>query len=153
MATVLASLAAARAALPQQNVKLNLQGGDIQTFVSTYTVPAGGLPVADVISWGYLPLGARVMPGSKIFFSAGAASSTINLGDPVSATRYMAATSVASAGSALTENQFTNGGLHEVTVAKPGDNADLSELRSVVAGATLQAGQVITLVVKYAGPN
>lgn len=153
MATVLASLAAARAALPQQNVKLNLQGGDIQCFVSTFTVPAGGLAIGDVISWGYLPLGGRVMPGSKLFFGAGAASSTLNLGDPVSAARYLAATSVAAAGSALAENQFANGGLFEVTVAKPGDNADLSELRSVVAGAALQAGQVLTLVVVYAGPN
>lgn len=153
MATVNASLAAARAALPQQNVKLNLQGGDIQTLVSSYTVPAGGLAIGDVISWGFLPFNSRVMPGSKLFFGAGAASSTLNLGDPVNPTRYMAATSVAAAGSALAENQWGTANGFEVTVAKPGDNADLSELRSVVAGAALQAGQVINLVMKYAGPN
>ena len=45
------------------------------------------------------------------------------------------------------------GALAEVTVVKPGDATDTSELRSVVAGATLQAGQVLTLVAVYAGQN
>lgn len=153
MATVQASLAAARSALPQQNTKLNLQGGDLQCFVSSYTVPAGGQAIGDVISWGYLPFGSRLMPGAKLYFAGGAASSTLNLGDPVSPARYLAATSVASAGSATAEAQFASGGLFEVSVAKPGDATDLSELRSVVAGAALQAGQVITLVASYAGPN
>ncbi|MGH8387639.1 MAG: hypothetical protein ACRESJ_19485 [Pseudomonas sp.] len=153
MATVLASLAAARVAYPQTLVKPNLQGADIQTFISTYTVPAGGQPIADVISWGYLPLGARLMPGTKFYFAAGTASSTLNLGDAVAPARYMAATSVAAAGSAVADAQFANGALAEVTVVKPGDATDTSELRSVVAGATLLAGQVITLVAHYAGQN
>jgi hypothetical protein len=153
MATVNASLAAARVAQPQQNVKMNLQGGDLQCFVSTYTVPAGGQAIGDIISWGFLPFGSRVMPGSAIFCAAGAASSTLNLGDPVVPARYMAAASVAAAGKLVAEAQFANGALVEVTVAKPGDAADLSELRSVVAGAALQAGQVITLVAVYTGPN
>ncbi|MBD9459119.1 hypothetical protein IB241_15660 [Pseudomonas sp. PDM05] len=153
MATVLASLAAARVAFPQTLVKPNLQGADIQVFVSTYTVPTGGLAIADVISWGYLPLGARLMPGSAIFCAAGTASSTINLGDPVAPARYMAAASVATAAKLPAEAQFTNGALAEVTVVKPGDATDTSELRSVVAGAGLPAGQVITLVALYAGQN
>ena len=69
MATVLASLAAARVAYPQTLVKPNLQGADIQTFISTYTVPVGGVAIGDVISWGYLPFGARLMPGTAIFLS------------------------------------------------------------------------------------
>lgn len=153
MATVLASLAAARVAYPQTLVKPNVQGADIQTFISTYTVPVGGQPIADVISWGYLPLGARLMPGTKVYCSVGAASSTLNLGDAVTPARYMAATSVATAGSAAAEAQFANGALFEVTVTKPGDATDTSELRSVVAGAALLAGQVITLVAQYAGQN
>ena len=153
MATVNASVAAARAALPQQLVKPNLQGADIQVLVSTYTVPAGGVAIDDKISWGLLPFGARLMPGTKLYFGAGAASSTINLGDPVSAARYLAATSVASAGSAVAEAQFANGALFEVTVAQQGLATDQSELLSTVAGAALQAGQVITLVAQYAGQN
>lgn len=149
MATVLASLAAARVAYPQTLVKPNLQGADIQTFISTYTVPAGGQPIADVISWGYLPFNARLMPGTSIFCAAGTASSTINLGDPVNPARYMAASSAASAGKLPAEAQFANGALFEVLVTKPGDATDTSELRSVVAGATLLAGQVLTLVAFY----
>lgn len=153
MATVLASLAAARVAYPQTLVKPNLQGADIQTFVSTYTVPAGGQAIADIISWGYLPFGARLMPGTAIFCAAGTASSTINLGDAVTPARYMAASSAATAAKLPAEAQFANGALFEVSVTKPGDATDTSELRSVVAGATLLAGQVLTLVAFYAGQN
>ena len=97
MATVLASLAAARVAFPQTLVKPNLQGADLQTFISTYTVPAGGQAIADVISWGYLPLGARLMPGTALYCAAGTAASTLTLGDAVAPARYMAAASVADA--------------------------------------------------------
>lgn len=153
MATVLASNAAARVAYPQTLVKPNLQGGDLQVFISTYTVPVGGVAIADVISWGYLPFGARLMPGTAIYCSAGTASSTINLGDPVTPARYMAASAAASAAKLVAEAQFASGGLAEVTVVKPGDATDTSELRSVVAGAALLAGQVLTLVAVYAGQN
>jgi len=153
MATVLASLAAARVAYPQTLVKPNLQGGDLQVFISTYTVPVGGQAIGDIISWGYLPFGARLMPGTAIYCAAGTASSTLNLGDPVTPARYMAASSVASAAKLPAEAQFASGALAEVTVVKPGDATDTSELRSVVAGATLLAGQVITLVAVYAGQN
>lgn len=148
------SLAAARVAYPQTLVKPNLQGGDIQVFVSTYTVPASGGPgIGEYISWGFLPFGARLMPTTKLYFAAGAASSTLNLGDPVTPARYLAATSVTSAGSATAEAVFANGGLFDVLVTLPGQATDTSELRSVVAGAALQAGQVITLVAQYAQQN
>lgn len=153
MATVNASVSAARAALPQQLVKPNLQGADIQILVSTYTVPVGGVAIGDKISWGLLPFGARLMPGTKLYFSAGAASSTLNLGDTASQARYLAATAVTSAGNAAAEAQFAAGALFEVTVAQPGAATDQSELLSTVAGAALQAGQVITLVAQYAGQN
>lgn len=148
------SLAAARVAFPQQLTKPNLQGGDVQVFISTYTVPASGGPgIGEYISWGFLPFGARLMPTTKLYFAAGAASSTLNLGDPVTPARYLAATAVTSAGSAVAEAVFANGGLFDVAVVKPGDATDQSELRSVVAGAALQAGQVITLVAQYAQQN
>ncbi|MFY1029144.1 hypothetical protein [Pseudomonas asiatica] len=148
------SLAAARTAFPQTLTKPNLQGGDIQVFVSTYTVPASGGPgIGEYISWGFLPFGARLMPTTKLYFAAGAASSTLNLGDPVTPARYLAATAVTSAGSAVAEAQFANGALFDVAIVKPGDATDQSELRSVVAGAALQAGQVITLVAQYAQQN
>lgn len=153
MATVNASVSAARAALPQQLVKPNLHGADVQILVSTYTVPVGGIAIGDKISWGLLPFGSRLMPGTRLYFSVGAASSTINLGDTVVPARYLAATSVAAAGSATADAQFANGALFEVTVAQQGLATDQSELLSTVAGAALLAGQVITLVAHYAGQN
>ncbi|UXZ44501.1 hypothetical protein [Pseudomonas soli] len=148
------SLAAARVAYPQTLTKPNLQGGDVQVFISTYTVPASGGPgIGEYISWGFLPFNARLLPTTKIYCSVGAASSTLNLGDPVVPARYLAATSVATAGSATAEAQFANGALFDVTVVAPGQATDQSELRSVVAGAALQAGQVITLVAQYAQQN
>lgn len=148
------SLAAARVASPQTLVKPNLQGGDVQVFISTFTVPATGAPgIGEYISWGFLPFGARLMPTTKLYCSAGAASSTLNLGDPVSPARYLAATGVTAAGGVVAEAVFTNGGLFDVAVVAPGQATDQSELRSVVGGAALQAGQVITLVAQYAQQN
>lgn len=148
------SITAARNAFPQQLVKPNLQGGDVQVFISTFTVPAtGGPAIGEYISWGFLPFGARLMPTTKLYCSAGAASSTLNLGDPVVPARYLVATSVAAAGSATAEAQFANGALFDVVTVAPGQATDQSELRSVVAGAALQAGQVITLVAQYAQQN
>lgn len=153
MATVNASVAAARAALPQQLVKLNQNGADVQILVSTYTVPAGGVAIGDKIKWGELPLGCRLMPTTKLYFSAGAASSTLNLGDAASQARYLAASSVAAAGNVTAEAVYANGGLFDVAVVAPGQATDQSELFSTVAGAALQAGQVVTLVAYYAGQN
>lgn len=147
-------LAAARAAFPQTLVKPNLQGGDVQVFISTYTVPATGGPgIGEYISWGFLPFGARIMPTSRFYFSAGAASSTINLGDPASASRYMDANAVTTAGSVTFDKQFAGGAMFDVSIVAPGQATDQSELRSTVAGAALQAGQVITLVAIYAQQN
>jgi hypothetical protein len=148
------SLAAAKVAYPQMLVKPSLQGADIQVLISTYTVPASlGPGIGDYISWGFLPFGARLMPGTSIYCAVGTASSTLNLGDPVTPARYMAASSAATAAKLPAEAQFTNGALAEVTIVKPGDATDTSELRSVVAGAALLAGQVLTLVAFYAGQN
>lgn len=153
MATVNASVAAARAALPQQLVKPNQQGADVQVLISTYTVPVGGLPIADKIKWGQLPFGARLLPTTKIYCGVGAASSTLNLGDAAAPARYLAATGVTAAGAATAEAVYANGALFEVAVIAPGQPTDQSELFSTVAGAALQAGQVITLVAQYAGQN
>src|SRR5574343_1188773 len=76
----------------------NQVDGNVRIKAITYTVPAGGLAIGDVLVWTGLPRGARILPeSSRLSNSAGAASSTINLGDPASATRYLPAPSMASA--------------------------------------------------------
>lgn len=137
-------------ATPPVRTKANRLNGRVRYFEASYTVPAAAGPgIGETITWGALPVGARLIGHmSKLYFSAGAASSTINLGDKASAARHLAATSVAAAGSAVPEAQATNGAQFETSVA---DNSALDNcmLISTVAGAALGANQVITLKAAY----
>jgi len=152
MAIQNASLAAFAAASPQQLPRMNQQGGELNVFFATVTnPPAGGVAVAEWISWGFLPLGARVLFGF-LTCSAGAASSTLNLGDPATPARYLAASSVAAAANIAINPPATmaNGAAgFDVAVVTPGVAGDQSELRSVCAGAALGANQTLTLVLFY----
>jgi hypothetical protein len=144
MATFNASISAAQATGAAQSLKPQSRdlSGKIRYMLSTLTVPVGGIAIADVVSWGSIPKGARVLWGSKMYFAAGTASSTLNLGDAVTPARYLAATSVATAGSVQPEAHLANGASY-VTLDTT------QEIRSVVAGAALLAGQVITLHLVY----
>lgn len=156
MANQNATIAAARAATPQALVPGNQQDGELRVFFATVTNPsAGGVVVSEWISWGFLPAGARVLFG-YLTCSAGTASSTLNLGDPVTPARYLAASSVASAANVAinppaTMNQGAAG--FAVSVVAPGLATDHSELRSVCAGANLAANQTFTLVLFYVTNN
>jgi hypothetical protein len=151
MANGNADLQAAIVATPPARVKANRHGGRIRIFEATYTVPAAGGPgIGEKILWGSLPVGARTLGQmGKLYFSAGAASSTLNLGDAASAARHLAATAVTSAGSAVPEAANAAGAQFETSV---GDLSatDNCQLVSTVAGAGLQAGQVITLRMPFA---
>lgn len=116
--------------------------GKVRYMMSTYTVPAGTLAISDTINWGTLPKRARLLGNlTKMYWSTGAASSTLNLGDAASAARYLAATSVTTAGGAICEAANASGATF-VTTAQ-------TDLVSTVAGAALPANQVITLHVAY----
>lgn len=137
--------------------KANKQHGHLRTFEATYVVPAVPPVVADKIVWGKLPVRSRVFGHlSSMSWSTGAASSTLNLGDNVSAARHLAATAVTTAGTATPNAQSASGASFETSndsnsvgngFTSPLDDCTLV---STVAGAALQAGQVITLRVTYA---
>lgn len=116
-------------------------GGRVRYVMSTITAGASNPQIGDTITWCTLPAGSRVVSGSKLFFSAGTASSTLNLGDSDSAARYLAATSVASAGSATAEAHLASGATYKNTAA--------TAVTSTVAGAVIAVGQVITLHLYY----
>jgi hypothetical protein len=83
-------------------VKANKFGGRLRFAEFMFVVPAGTLAIADKIVWGKLPVKSRIIGHlSRMVFTAGTASSTLNLGDNVVPARHLAATSVASAGSAV----------------------------------------------------
>lgn len=154
MPDINANVQAARTAVPFNPVRTTFFGGEVQVLISTVTVPpTGGPAIGEAITWGTLPQGARLLPISQLYFGAGAASSTLNLGDRAAPARYLAATAVTSAGSANAAAAYAAGALPEVVTVAPGLATDQSELRSIVAGANLQAGQVITLVAYYVAGN
>lgn len=151
MANVNATLAANKATTPPTRSKVNAQHGRIRYFESTYTAPGTGMPgIGDTITWGDLPVGARVIGHlSQLRWGTGTASSTLNLGDAASAARHLAATAITSAGSAVPEAASAAG----VAGFETSDASDAAtnncRLISTIAGAGLAANQALTLRVAY----
>src|SRR3546814_9472382 len=79
MANFNADNAAALASTPPTRVKVNKQHGRIRYFESTFDAAVQGAPaVADTITWGSLPVGARFVGHlSQLNWSTGTASSTL----------------------------------------------------------------------------
>lgn len=130
---------------PPVKAKVNRYHARLRIVEAQFTVPAG-TAIGDVIVWFNMPLGARLVGHlSQLQWSAGAASSTLNLGDQASAARHLAATAVTTAGTAVPSVAQAGGALsYETTDASTAATNDCL-LRSTVAGAGLQTGQVITL--------
>jgi hypothetical protein len=148
MANAKADIATNASATPPVRNKVNRQGGRVRWFEATVT-PTVAVAIGETITWGALPLGARVIGHmSKLYFGAGTASSTLNLGDAANAARHLAATSVASAGSAVPEAQAASGAQFETSDAS-GGATDNCTLISTVAGAAVPIGQVLTLKMAY----
>jgi hypothetical protein len=131
-------------------VKANKSGGRIRFFEAFYVVPAGTLAIGDKIYWGKLPLKSRIVGHlSKVTFTAGTASSTLNLGDNVVAARHLAATSVASAGSAVptvseqanTGTANTTNGFNVITIAS---SPAAFQPGSLIAGTGIPSNTTIT---------
>lgn len=150
MANFNADNAAAKASSPPTRVKVNKQHGRIRWFESTYTAPASSPPgIGDTITWGDLPVGARVIgPLSSLNYAPGTPSSTLNVGDAASAARHLAATSVASAGNTALANPANGAASFETTDSSEAATNNC-RLISTVAGAAIAANQVITLRVAY----
>lgn len=136
--------AAATAATPQTRIKVNKQHGSIRYFESTYDAAVSGAPqIADTITWGDLPVGARVLSHlSQLSFSAGTASATATVGDAVSGNRHLAATSITSAGTADLTSNAAGIASYEITEAT-------KTLTSTIAGAAVGASQKISLRIAY----
>lgn len=144
MANFNASIAAAKAAQPPKRVKSNQLQGRIRYFEATFDAAVSGAPqTSDTITWGDLPVGARVLSHlSELSWGTGTASSTATVGDAGSGDRHLAATSITTAGSTkLTTNA---GGLesYEVTEAT-------KTLTSTIAGAAVGSSQKLALRVAY----
>lgn len=129
-----------RASPPVKN-DVTVHGARRRYVVATYTVPSSGQPtIGDDIELFYLERGARIVPGSKFFYSA-STGATIAVGDAASSGRYLAATSIGTAGSALMEAHLANGAVYEEPAG--------AMVMARVAGATLTAGAVLSFHFSY----
>lgn len=80
----------------------NKLGGRLRIAELFFVVPAGTLAIADKIVWGKMPLKSKLINHlCKMTWTTGTASSTLNLGDAIQPARHLAATAVATAGSAV----------------------------------------------------
>lgn len=136
--------AASNAATPQTRIKVNKQHGRIRYFESTFDAAVSGAPqIADTITWGDLPVGARVLAHlSQLSWGTGTASSTATVGDAASANRHLAATAITTAGSAGLTSNAAGVASYEITEAT-------KTLTSTIAGAAVAAAQKVTLRVAY----
>ena len=100
-----------RASPPVKN-DVTVLGGRVRYVCASFTAVAGSA-AADTIELFYLPKGARILPGSKFFWQADGGTATIAVGDSGSAARYLAATAVVAAGSALMEAHLASGAVYE----------------------------------------
>ena len=144
MANFNADNAAATAAIPQTRIKTNKQHGSIRYFESTFDAAVSGAPqIADTITWGDLPVGARVLAHlSQLSYGTGTASSTATVGDAGSANRHLAAQAINSAGATTLTSNAAGVASYEVTEAT-------KTLTSTIAGAAVGASQKISLRVAY----
>lgn len=142
MANINASIRAAQVAATQTSMRGNQFLGDVEIFYSTFTNPASnGVAIGEFIEWGQLPAGYRVV-GGFLTYSALGASCTLTVGDETTNNRYLAATSVASAGNAAfsVPASAANGAAGFVI-----DTAAAGRIRSVCAGANVAANGTATL--------
>jgi hypothetical protein len=151
MSNINATLQANAVAVPPVRNKVNKSHGRVRYFESNYDAAVDGVAaVADTITWGSLPIGARVIGHlSQLRWSTGTSSSTLNLGDAASAARHLAATAIATAGSAVPEAASAGGVAgFETSDASSAATNDCT-LISTVAGADIKSDQKITLRVAY----
>ena len=133
-------------------IPTNLLGGRIRLMEMNFTAPISGTTpaIADKIIWGKLPVKARILAAlSRLSFSTGTASSTLNVGDQFLATRYLAATSVnVAAGAALSEPTLTSLADNAVGSAVLTNVKALGIFRygALVTGTGIQAGSTVLSV-------
>lgn len=114
----------------------------IYSYDITYTAPAGGLAIGDVIQFVALKGGDMLLPSSVIYNGAAGAGATLAVGVAGTPAKYKAATSVATAGSVALD-------------ATPLTRAEVPEggevLIGTIAGAAVAAGTVFRLIANVQG--
>jgi len=135
---------------PATRVRVDKLGGRLRFMESQFIVPVATLLIGDKIMWGKLPLRSRLVGHlSRLVFTVGTASSTLNLGDAIQPARHMAATSIAAAGSAVptASEQVVTGTATTVAgsnVIYPTASFGAFQFGNLIAGTGIAANTVIT---------
>ena len=137
---------------PAVRNKANQDGGRIRFKEFVYVAPASGTApaIADRIIWGKLPPRARLLGYlSRLTWTTGTASCTLNLGDNLVAARHLAATAITTAGSAtplVTDIAATALGDIAIgsTLVSNFRAAGVAQVGSLIAGTGIPVGTRIT---------
>ena len=130
-------------ATPPVKEKASANGGRVRIYKDVYTQGAAAGAIGDVIHMKKLPAGARILPGSKLFWGTGTATETLAVGVTGAASKFVAATAAATAGSVLLEAHLAAGLDYEVP-------AGGIEVIVTNATAAIAAAQAITVWIMYA---
>jgi len=128
-------------ATPKVMNKSNISGGRVRRQGFTFTVPTGGVAIADTIQFCKVPSGARFMGGELQHDDVGAATATLAIGDGTTAAKYAAAEVVDAAGGITFGKTLALGFMDELS-------GELT-LTGTVAVAALTAGKVIKGYVEF----
>ena len=140
MTAYFGSNATKRRATPPQAIDLGDQGGRVRhSYDEVATTTA--MTTADTIELGLLPVGARVV-GLQVGWAAHGASRTIKIGDAGDDDRFLAATSIASAG-ASTALAVTGAGYRNTT------GAPVAILATIDGGTLAATAAGLTVSLQY----
>lgn len=129
-------------ATPPVKEKANKEGGRVRIYEDTYTQGAADGAIGDVIHFKKLPEGARILPGAKMFNSAGNATAALTVGVTGSPSKFLTAFTIAAAASTSMEAHLASGADYETP-------AGGIEVIGTNATAAIKATQVITLWIPY----
>ena len=135
-------------------MKSNRFGGRIRLFEAQYRAPASGTApaIADRIIWRKLPTKARILRHmSKLYWTTGTASCTLNLGDQFVPARHLAATAITTAGGAVPEaSAITTTSVVDTVINSPTLNnvrgIGAYTLGSLVTGTGIPTASFVTAI-------
>jgi hypothetical protein len=124
--------------------------GKERVLISSYT-STGAEATNDLIQFGLLPIGAKVIPGSSYWITTVGSigtTVTVSLGDQTTAARW-STTQALAGGGFFALSAALGSELVPVAVTGTGDNVITAKLTTI---SSFTAAKVVTLVLKYILP-
>lgn len=99
------------AANPPERLATDEQGGRKRVAYGFFTVPVGGVAIAETVAMCMVPKGARILGGqlASEAMSSGGAAASVQVGDGATAARFLGTTSIDAAAVAAFANTMALG--------------------------------------------